>query len=334
MNHTSRPKHANLFIGAAVIIVVLGVLSAIGAPSRTYTGFGMDGMHRVNMVEAGSPAARAGIQVGDILRSLNGVLIAEAPFSTGTAHWHDLTFDRGGQAVSLVIAPAPLTARRLYLSLVATLFGLCFVGFPLWAYLAAPGRPATLLALFGLTFGATILGTPTVPPGTASFLLFELMWTFAFLGTAAFLHVLLAFPPPAGFLTRPWSTKILYAPVVAVVLTQGLVIALHVRFQAQALGDSMILFFGVYFLATIVGLVWRYATARAAMRTTHGLGLILVSTAIVVALFIAYPVVTSFWPAIATLPGWPPWESYYLGAAAIIPIAYSIAAVRNGRAHA
>ena len=333
MNHAPGARHGVLFVAAAVLVVVLGILSAIAAPKRTYTGFGMDGMHKVRTVEPNSPAAQAGIQVGDILKSVNGVLVTDtkASFSVGsTARWHDLMLQRGAETVHLTISPAPLPAGRLYLARAAILIGLCFVGFPLWAYLAAPGRPTAPLAVFGLAFGATILITPNFQSPTVSLIVFEAMWILAFLGTAALLHFVLTFPSPVRFVARPWGTTMLYGPVLVLALTIG-ALTVSQREAAQALGGSLILFFGIYFLVAIAALFWRYVTASPDSRRAHGLRLMLISVIVVLVLPPVHLVVSSIWPGVAALPYWPPSEYFALAMVTLVPIGFSMAAVRSAR---
>jgi hypothetical protein len=111
----------------------------------------------------------------------------------------------------------------------------------------------------------------------------------------------------------------------------GAIIITSQREAAQALGGSMLLFFGIYFLAAITVLLWRYVTASSGSRTAHGLRLMLISVIVVLALLPAYPVVTNIWLSISALPNWLPWEYFALAVVTLIPIGFSVAVVRSAR---
>jgi hypothetical protein len=94
---------------------------------------------------------------------------------------------------------------------------------------------------------------------------------------------------------------------------------------------SSLLFGAGYFLSAIVLLIWRYVAANRADRAKHGLGIMLLGTLAAFVPLLLYPVVTRLWPGSTR---------YYQIIAStysppltlvLIPIAFSVAAVRSAR---
>ena len=309
-----------ILIGAVTIVVISGALSTLEALGRPNIGFEMDGTHQVRVVRPGSPAQAAGVQSGDVLKSVNSILITDTKkmevvyLEAGGLAPGTYSFERGGQTVDVEIQRGSLSTRQFALVLAATFIGLVFVGLPIWAYFTAPGTPTVLLAVFGLAFGSTIMGAPTFESPAIRIAAFNMMWLLALLGAAALLHFLLTFPSPVRLVAR-WRATILYVPVAMLVFTSGR----SMRIMLWGLA-----FLGLYLLAGVIALLWRYLGATSAERTAHGLRLMLVSVIVVGALLPVYLALARAWPTI-----WLPWESFALTATVLIPIGFSRAVVRS-----
>lgn len=89
----------------------------------------MDGTHQVRVVRAGSPAQAAGVQSGDMLKSVNGVLGTDTKrmegvyLEAGGLPPGTYGFERGGQTVRLEILRGSLSTRQFALVLAATFIG-------------------------------------------------------------------------------------------------------------------------------------------------------------------------------------------------------------------
>lgn len=335
MNGAQSATHRNLFLGLSVILLALGVLSAMDVKSQTYTGFQTDGNNKVTMVEAGGPAVGAGLQVGDVLSSVNGIAVSDTKGFINLrradvgANW-PYVVQRAGQAVRLEITQAPVPPKYVYVARAATLLGLCFLGFTLWAYVAAPGAATTMLALFGLSFGQTFLGTPYFESPVMRSAVSTISLAIVLLGTVLLLHFLLAFPTRRPLLERPSGTKLLYGPAIVVSL---IVIGVSVLKPASTSGLNIFfrtvftLFLAGYFLAAIVVLFRRYGAATPTDRAAHGLGLMLAGAIIGLGPLIVLEVATLLSPSTFL-----PQSQFYFLTLGLIPIAFAIAAVRSARA--
>jgi hypothetical protein len=227
--------------------------------------------------------------------------------------------------------PASLPASELRLARIRSLLGLFFLGFPLWAWFKAPDSPARLLAIFGLCFGFLLMGAPSFESRVMRGVLDSVAILALYTGITALVHFLLLFPSRHRFLSWRWAPVVLYAPAVTVVLVSIATLVVSIPTASRYLGMLFIIFGAVYLVSAIVLLIWRYVAAKRAERAMHGLGLMLGSTLAVFGPLLLYPVFTNVWPDSVrfyrviysmyspplTLP--------------LIPIAFSVAAVRSAR---
>jgi membrane-associated protease RseP (regulator of RpoE activity) len=326
------------FLTAAVIALALGASAALEVEHRTYTGYRVSDERRVLRVDPDSPGAAAGLRVGDVIRSVNGIpatnreeLQALQRRAPAAGAW-SMEVERNGETVALRISPTGLPASELRLARTRSLLGLIFLGFPLWAWFKSPDSPALLLAFFGLTFGFLLTGAPSFESPAVRSVLDAVAILALYAGMTALVHFLLVFPSRSRFLDRRWAPVVLYGPAVMVVLLTVGALSLPIEIVSRSvLGMSSLLFGALYFLSAIALLIWRYVVASRVDRASHGLGIMVLGTLGAFVPLLLYPVVTSLWPDSAR---------YYRIIAstysppltlALIPIAFSVAVVRSAR---
>ncbi|MBI3208833.1 MAG: hypothetical protein HYZ37_08020 [Candidatus Solibacter usitatus] len=319
----------NFMIVAAAIVVVLGVLTAMDVGNRVRRGYQFGSQMKVTTVEVGSPAAAAGLQVGDVLKSVNGVAgwkgVRDMPRPAAGVTW-TYVVERGGQTVNLRFPHTPLAPNEVSWAIARELLGLCVLGFALWAYFSAPGTPTIVLAVSVLGLSVTVPNFESAPVRTVGGIIALVSLV---LGTAAAVHFLLVFPSRWLFLNRPWGTKILYAPGVIVALITIVAMIYPAERTDYLFGTVLSSFLLVYPLAAMVLLVGRYVAATAADRRLHGLRLLLVAVAVGVGPYVLYPIVNLLLPEYAKLLP----RGFGLGLGiSISPIFFAIAAVRSARA--
>lgn len=295
MRKLSQSTQRAALLAAAIIALVFGALAALEAENRTYTGYRVSDGSRVLRVDHDSPGAAAGLRVGDVISSLNGMPAAnrkelqELQRRAPAAGAWRMEVERNGGTVRLEISPTGLPANEIRLARTRSLLGLFFLGFPFWAWFISPGSTALLLAIFGLSFGFLLMGAPYFESSAVRSILDGVAILALYTGMTALVHFLLAFPSRRPFLGA------------------------------------------AYFLSAIVLLVWRYVAASRAERAKHGLGIMLLGTLAAFVPLLLYPVVTSLFPGSAR---------YYKIISStysppltlvLIPIAFSVAAVRSAR---
>jgi membrane-associated protease RseP (regulator of RpoE activity) len=325
------------FLAAAIIALMLGASAALEIENRTYTGYRVSDEKRVLRVDHDSPGAAAGLRVGDVIKSLNGIPVTnrkelqELQRRAPAAAW-PVEVERNGETVLLTLSPTGLPTSDIRLARTRSLLGLFFLVFPLWAWFKSPDSPALPLAIFGLSFGFLLMGAPSFESPAVRSVLDGVAILALYMGITALVHFLLAFPSRRRFLDRRWAAVVLYGPAVLVVLLSVGTLNLPIEIISRNVLSMLSTLFGaLYFLSAIVLLIWRYVAASRADRAKYGLGIMLLGTLAAFVPLLLYPVVTSLWPGSA--------RYYQIIAStysppltlALIPIAFSVAVVRSAR---
>ncbi len=338
MSTLSQNTQRVALLAAAIIALVFGALAAHEVENRTYTGYRVSDESRVMRVDHDSPGAAAGLRVGDVIKSLNGIPagnrkeLQELQRRAPAAEAWPLEVERNGETVRVKLSPTGLPATEIRLARTRSLLGLFFLGFPFWAWFISPGSPALLLAIFGLSFGFLLMGAPYFESPAVRSVLDGVAILALYTGITALVHFLLAFPSRRRFLDRRWAPVVLYGPAVFVVLVSVGTLNLPVEITSRnVLGMLSTVFGAAYFLSAIVLLIWRYVAASRADRAKHGLGIMLGGTLAAFGPLLLHPVVTSLWPDSARY-----YQIIYSTYSppltlVLIPIAFSVAAVRSAR---
>lgn len=322
----------NVLLTTALAVLVLGVFSALEAPHFTYTGFSLSG-RRVMKVDEGSPAAAAGLRPGDVVHTVNGIdstsveffILAHRPVSGEI--W-SLAVQRSGAHLTLQLSPTGQPPIDVVRARSKSVLGLCLLAFTLWAFLTSPGTVTMLLAVAGVSFGFLVLGVPYTSGVVRD--AFDVIATLAFaIGTVVVVHFLLAFPARGRFLERPSALWLLYAPAIALAIPSAVNVVLRLGVITRVVGTLWGLFIPAYVLWAIVLLVRRYVATPRPERSTHGLGLMLGATLAAVVPFLCLASASSLWPATAR--AYQLYSPYASATFSIIPLAFSVAAVRSGR---
>jgi hypothetical protein len=274
------------------------------------------------------------MQVGDRIRSIGGIpvedmksMMSQPRAAIGEVRPYEV--ERAGEVTTLNVEHAAQPAGLMLVSRVATLLGLCFIGFTLWAYLTAPGAATSVLAGFGMSFGLAFVGIPYISSFTLRTLADTLITIIIFTGFALLLHFLLLFNR-RNELDAPPSNLVVYGPAAIVALFfAGL--SLFLPAATSGLNQFIRLLIGVfiigYFVASIVVLVRAYGRATANERTESGLGLMVMGAVIGLLPLLVSSLLRTIAPRIV-LPG----GQYYFLTLGLIPITFSLAAVRRARA--
>jgi hypothetical protein len=307
--------------GLALILVILGVINTIEQWNVGLMPFQMNGQHKVTNVESGG--ARVGVMIGDVLTHIDTVDVnARLTFLARprAGETRSYTFIREGAPVRIDVVHERVSRRGRVLSLLATLAGVVFLAFPLWA--ASRNRAALPLATFGLGFGAAILGAPELQSNGLALFVFNARWLAAIVGAAGLLHFLASFPTPAHIFPRPKRILLLYAPV-AVVLAEYLAAALTDRSWANVIGFTWFVSLFVLFVGICIMLVkwFRKGKVDRARR-------VVAAVVTLVSLLPLYAVLGALVPALAASTFWPPWDYFALFAMTGIPIVLGFVAAR------
>ncbi len=342
MTKHATGKHPALLLIAAALLVVLGALRLADKRNDAYDGYLTDGTNTVIRVDAGGPAALAGLKVGDHVRSIDGVLAEDI---RGRARQDRA---RIGQETSLVVESAgdstsgkDLVTRSLSFRHAAppadyaprdfagSLIGLCFLLCGLIAYHRVPSRSGRVLTLAGFCLGATFLGAPYFNSYPLRRFAEAVRGLALVLGFAALFHFMLEFPRPKSFLRRKHALTILYGPAVLVAMF------LLFLFVVQPRGTSTVnqlsnalfgIFVVVYFGGAAVAMLHSYLKATSLERARYGLHVELAGI-IVGILPVTAEILLGVLAPRLPFPG----ADYYYLTVVFIPIALFLAILRQQR---
>lgn len=321
-----------VFTAAAAFVVVWAILGFMDVSNFTTSGYSTDFDNNVTQVVDGGPAAMAGMQVGDRIRSVNGVPVEDSRGMSAmprpsVGETRAIVVGRGGQDADVALTYDAQSGSQSVNSYIGILIGLAFMGMGLWAFLTAPGRNTRILALAGAFFGIVLTGGPYLGTSMLANIVGGLIFLCVAMAFAALLHFMIVFPD------KPDPNKwIVYGP--------GALIGLFVLglgiFQPDAT-SGLNRFVQILFVVWIFGyiglalfhMVRTWIRASAEGRSRHGLTTLLVGTVVGLGILLLSALVGILLPTV-TIPGGQ-WLSISL---ALVPIAAALAAVKSARADA
>ena len=323
-------QRKTLFMGVGALIVIWGAIGAFDVGNLTYTGFQTDGDNTIIQITSGSPAEAAGLQVGDYIRSIDGIsvedtraLIQQARPEIGEERV--FIVERGGETVEATLQYAGLPGNQKGVTYGATLIGLCYLFFGLWAFSSAPTRSTKLLALLGLLFAPAFVTGPYISAAGLRNFIGGLITTAIIIGFA----VLLDFVVSHTSRKEP-SRQWVYGPALLVAL---ITIAFLFFQPASTSGLNVFfrtmfgLFIAAYFGLALIAIIRNFVKASPAERSADGLGLMLLGTLIGLLPVTFSSIVGLIAPSVV-LPG----SQYYFLTLVLIPITFALAAIRSARA--
>jgi hypothetical protein len=341
-------KYKTPFLIVGALFVLWGVIGLFDIGNIPYAGYNTDGNNTVTRVREGSPAAAAGLRVGDYITSIAGVPVEDtralaampraAIGETRTLVVEDragvtlAAGEEGAPAREVAITYAGLPGRDVALGWAAFVIGLCFIGFGVLAYLRAPSRASTLLALTGLCLGIAFFGGPYIGSLALRQIVNSIVLALIIVGLAFLLHCLLEFPKVKAIMQRPHATKVLYAPAVLMALFTVWLIVFLPR-GTSGFNTLVNALFGIivvlYFGLALVALIHSFVKATPDERSHYGLNLMLVGVLVGLLPMIIGDLISIFAPRVI-LPG----VDFYFLTLILIPITMALAIMGTAEAPA
>ncbi len=154
-----------LLLTAAAAITAWGIFGFVDRQQRGRAEFMYDLEYSV-MVMPDGPAAAAGMQDGDRMISVEGIMVEDLPLysrwprSLGAqvGESRRIVVEREAELLTIDVVYGPTPRGVLHLQLGGALIGLSFLWFGIWALFAVGTPPALTLAYVGLAAGVATLG--------------------------------------------------------------------------------------------------------------------------------------------------------------------------------
>ncbi len=338
-------KHRILFLVFAVACTTLGLLRLYDRGNEPYDGYLTDGDKTVIRVDPGGPAAVAGLQVGDRLRSIDGIPFEDARARTrqprgGIGQSTTLEFERPGGSesdgpptvLSLSFNHAAPPTEYAALNLAGFVIGLSFLLSGLIACFKVSVGSGKILALAGLCLGAAFLGVPYFASSSVRMVAQAILGVALVLGFASLFHFMMEFPKPKALLRRRHARAILYGPalVVALYLLFLVIVQPPASGALYRWGNLLFgLFLVAYFGGAALAMLHSYLRATSSERSRYGLHIELAGILLGILPVTIEAVLRMF------IPSWiPPGADLYFLTVIFIPIALVSAVLRQQRAAA
>lgn len=280
---TNLSKYRIPLFVASALFLLWGILGVMDFKNYTYLGYRTGNNFNVIEIDKGSPAEAAGMQVGDVIKSIDGIDIEnnkafnEMARST-VGESRSWVVDRGGEEMELTLTYATPPGKDMTQNYIIFIMALIFLALGLWTFVNIQNKAGFYFTLFALFFGASFFGGPyfeaTLLRNTVNTIdLWLILFSFVFL-----VKFLMHYPEEKAFLHRKNANLILFGPAVLLGLiftflnffqpdaTQGL------RSTINIIIPAVILF---YFIWAIVLMIQSYRRASTETRQSKGLGLML-----------------------------------------------------------
>jgi len=324
-------KNGGILKIAAVLFIIWGILGLMDAKNYSYSGYSTDGNNKIIQVKEGSPAEAAGMQVGDVIKSYDGISVIDSKaFSkrkrTEIGQTVEIVVDRNGEEQALQVTYTALPDMNNTLNMAAFIMGLLFIVLGLYVDLKKKTALSFAFAVFAVFFGFIWFNGPYINPGFLNEFVDSIsiaLIMFAFVALARFI---LQYPPESSFLNGG-NSRWTYVPAAVMVLiiwilnfaqpdsTSTLKVTLRTLF-----GVVIIFYFGL----ALITLIRKYSKASAEERKSSGLNQMLLGTVLGLLPFLISFTITIISPA-TILPG----DDYMFLTFAFIPIFFSMALLQK-----
>jgi len=331
---TDYSRYKTLFYLVAAVALIWGVLGTLDIRNIPFTGYVLSPDRVVTIVRENSPAAAAGVKVGDTVTKIDGIPVADlgsliaqprpAINSSGS-----VSVKRGATEETLTLKYGSQPMVDLIANFgAATLTGLAFLILGLLVYLKNPTRLSTMFCSLSLLFAVVLFNTPDLASsvlrrlaaGTTFFLIAMLF--------AVVLDYCLSFPKTKKIIAgRTWLRQTLYVVAGAF----GVMVAtIFITTPAMTPARSMLLslgfgiIFGGYILLSVIAVVHSYIKASTQERSATGLNLMLLGMLIGFGPVLLSILVHTISPHLSELPG----ERFYGITLLAIPLGLAMALMK------
>jgi hypothetical protein len=326
--------YKTLFSVLVVVVFIWGLIGTLDIKNVPYTGYVLSPDRTVRIVREGSPAASAGVKVGDTVTKINNIPIAD--FGSLAAQPRPAIGSEGSITVKRGETEPTLTFKygsQPMVSLIAgfgatTLTALAFLILGLMVYRKNPTRLTTMFCSMSLLFAVVLFNRPYFASSVQRRLIGGVMTILLALLFAAVLNYCLNFPRMKKIIAaRPWLRQAIYVIAGAfgvTVATIGITTPPMTPARSVILSLAFSVIFGGYILLSVIAVVHSYIKASTAERSATGLNLMLLGMVIGFGPLLLSILARIISPHMGDLPG----ERFYGITLLAIPIGLAMALMK------
>ncbi len=331
---TDYARYKTLFSLFAVAVLIWGVLGTLDIRNIPFTGYFTSPDRVVTIVRENSPAAVAGVKVGDTVTKIDGIAIADFGSQVGRPRpainsSGSVTVKRGAteETLSLKYGPQPMVDLIANFG-AATLTGLAFLILGLLVYLKNPARLSTMFCSLSLLFGFVLFNSPYFASSVLRRLALGATFFLVAMLFGVVLDYCLSFPVTKKIIARrAWLRQAIYAVVGAFgVMIATIFITTPIMTDARStlLSLAFGIVFGGYILLSVIAVVHSYLKASTRERSATGLNLMLLGMLVGFGPLLLSILVHTISPRMSELPG----ERFYGISLLAIPIGLAMALMK------
>ena len=333
--NTQPNQHKWLLIIVGALFLLWGILGLMDQKNYTFDGYISASDYSVIEVTEGSPAALAGMQVGDVLKSVGGISVTDQKSLSKrerakVGETREFVVSRNDEDLTLELTYVALPDKYNALNYVAFMIGLIFILLALFIYSKLGTDLSLSFAMFSMAFGLTFFSGPYIGPGIAYSVISSLFAALLMFSFVLLVLFMLKYPPRSSFLDDENSNKILFAPAILIV-----VIIIFLEFfhpdSTTTMNTVLRLIFGAiiifYFAVAVYTLLRKYRQADNATRDSSGLNYLLWGGIIGLVPVLIYFIITTISQK-TILPG----NEYIFVTFVAIPIFFSLALIKLNKA--
>lgn len=324
-------KNGSILKIAAVLFIIWGILGLMDSKNYSYDGYNTDGNNTIVQVKEGSPAEAAGMQVGDVMKSYDGISVTDSKsFSkrgrTEIGQTVEIVIDRNGEEQVLQVTYTALPDMNTTLNMSAFIMGLIFIVLGLYVDHKKKTALSFAFAVFAIFFGFVFFNGPYINPGFLNELVNSIDITLIMFAFVALARFILQYPPQSAFLDGG-NSRWIYAPAAVIVIIIWILNFVQPE-STSTLNVTMRALFGVvilfYFGLALITLIRKYLNANSEDRKSLGLNQMLLGAVLGLLPFLIYFTVNQLSPS-TILPG----DDYMFLTFTFIPIFFSMALLQK-----
>ncbi len=312
MNNEQWSKYKKALTVLSVLVGLVAIPSARSIFKIADLGYRTNMDHAVIQVAPDGPAEKAGLQVGDAIKSIDGIDVKDikSHLQRPKPKIDDIramTVEREGnqKEISLNLTEYPLQYKVHFLLL--KVIGLCGIFVYLYVYLKVQSRITFLCLIGGLCMALghffQILGIESRALFVVYYIVFSAM---LFLGLSLGAYFFLLFPKPKSLLEKKNVKVFLFAPAIACTVFTSMILLLKPAIMGVRNNSLILILNGgaAYYILWIgITVVHTYIRATPQERSQQGLNILFFGTVLVTALVLA-PTIAVMVATIEALPGW------------------------------
>lgn len=318
-----------LIIG--VLFIIWGIFGLMDAENYSYSGYNTDGNNTITEIKEGSPAELAGMQVGDIMKSYDGILVTDSKsFSnrkrTEIGQTVEIRVDRSGDEKTLQVSYIAMPKKNSALNISSFIMGLLFVFLGLFVHAKKQTALTLTFAIFGLFFGMITFNGPNIDPGFLRNLVSSVNSTIVLLAFVALARFILQYPVKSSFLNGGKSPWLFVPAALMIVVIWILIFASPERSSTLNISLNMMLFAVIvfYFGTALIALIIKYLKASIEERSQLGLNYMLLGATLGILPSLIFIIINRITPT-TVIPG----SEYLFLTLAFVPIFFSVALLRK-----